>query len=67
MITFLIFYLVFAVIDILAAKYYNNKDFLDKTNKTDVGAYTGLSLIPVVNIFVFLVLVFFMLRGFIMK
>ena len=67
MVAFIIifFYILPLVVCTLLGRYYNNVEFLDKTDNSHVVEYVGFSMVPIFNIIIILVSIFYITKDFI--
>lgn len=67
MVAFIIifFYILPFIVCTLLGRYYNNVEFLDKTDDDQVSEYVGFSMVPIFNIFMILVSIFCITKDFI--
>lgn len=61
----ILFYILPLIICTLLGKYYNNVEFLDKTDDDQVGEYVGFSMVPIFNIITIIVGIFYITRDYI--
>lgn len=61
----ILFYILPLIICTLLGKYYNNVEFLDKTDDDQVNEYVGLSMVPIFNIITIIVGIFYITRDYI--
>lgn len=59
------FYILPFIVCTLLGRYYNNVEFLDKTDDDQVSEYVGFSMVPIFNIFMILVSIFYITKDFI--
>ena len=62
-ITFL--YILPLIVCTLLGRYYNNVEFLDKTDDDQVSEYVGFSMVPILNIITIVVGIFYITKDFI--
>lgn len=67
MVAFIIifFYILPLIICTLLGKYYNNVEFLDKTDDGQVSEYVGFSMVPILNIITIIVGIFYITKDYI--
>lgn len=61
----IVFYILPFIVCTLLGRYYNNVEFLDKTDSDQVNEYVGFSMVPIFNIFMVLVSIFYITKDFI--
>lgn len=61
----ILFYILPLIICTLLGKYYNNVEFLDKTDDDQVSEYVGFSMVPIFNIITIIVGIFYITRDYI--
>lgn len=61
----ILFYILPLIICTLLGKYYNNVEFLDKTDDDQVSEYVGFSMAPIFNIITIIVGIFYITRDYI--
>lgn len=59
------FYILPFIVCTLLGRYYNNVEFFDKTDSDQVNEYVGFSMVPIFNIFMILVGIFYITKDFI--
>lgn len=67
MVAFIIifFYILPPIVCTLLGRYYNNVEFLDKTDDDQVSEYVGLSMVPIFNIIIIFVSIFYITKDFV--
>lgn len=67
MVAFIIifFYILPLIVCTLLGRYYNNVEFLDKTDDDQVSEYVGFSMFPILNIITIVVGIFCITKDFI--
>lgn len=61
----ILFYILPFIVCTLLGRYYNNVEFLDKTDNSQVVEYVGFSMIPVFNIIIIFVSIFYITKDFV--
>lgn len=61
----IVFYILPFIVCTLLGRYYNNVEFLDKTDSDQVNEYVGFSMVPIFNIFMILVSIFYVTKDFV--
>ena len=67
MVAFIIipFYILPFIVCTLLGRYYNNVEFLDRTDNSQVVEYVGFSMIPIFNIIIIFVGIFYITKDFV--
>lgn len=67
MVAFIIifFYILPFIVCTLLGKYYNNVEFLDKTDDDQVSEYVGFSMVPILNMIAIVVGIFYITKDYI--
>ena len=61
----ILFYILPLIVCTLLGKYYNNVEFLDKTDDDQVSEYVELSMVPIFNIITIIVGIFYITKDYI--
>lgn len=61
----ILFYILPFIVCTLLGRYYNNVEFLDKTDNSQVVEYVGFSMTPVFNIIIIFVSIFYITKDFV--
>lgn len=61
----ILFYILPFIVCTLLGRYYNNVEFLDRTDNSQVVEYVGFSMIPIFNIIVIFVSIFYITKDFV--
>jgi hypothetical protein len=61
----ILFYILPFIVCTLLGRYYNNVEFLDRTDNSQVVEYVGFSMIPIFNIIIIFVGIFYITKDFI--
>lgn len=61
----ILFYILPFIVCTLLGRYYNNVEFLDRTDNSQVVEYVGFSMIPIFNIIIIFVSIFYITKDFI--
>lgn len=61
----ILFYILPLIVCTLLGKYYNDVEFLDKTDDDQVNEYVGLSMIPILNMVVIVAGIFYITKDYI--
>lgn len=61
----IVFYILPFIVCTLLGRYYNNVEFIDKTNDDQVEGYVISSVIPILNMIVILVGIFYITKDFV--
>lgn len=61
----ILFYILPFIVCTLLGRYYNNVEFLDRTDNSQVVEYVGFSMIPIFNIIIIFVSIFYITRDFV--
>ena len=61
----IVFYILPFIVCTLLGRYYNNVEFLDKTDDDQVSEYVGFSMFPILNIITIVVGIFYITKDFI--
>lgn len=63
--TIIVFYILPFIVCTLLGRYYNNVEFIDKTNDDQVEGYVIFSVIPILNMIVILIGIFYITKDFV--
>lgn len=63
--TIIFFYILPLIVCTLLGRYYNNVEFLDKTDDDQVSEYVGFSMVPIFNIIIIFVSIFYITKDFV--
>nr|DAT64428.1 MAG TPA: hypothetical protein [Bacteriophage sp.] len=61
----ILFYILPFIVCALLGRYYNNVEFLDRTDNSQVVEYVGFSMIPIFNIIIIFVGIFYITKDFV--
>lgn len=61
----IVFYILPFIVCTLLGRYYNNVEFIDKTNDDQVEGYVIFSVIPILNIITIVVGIFYITKDFV--
>lgn len=61
----ILFHILPFIVCTLLGRYYNNVEFLDKTDNSQVVEYVGFSMVPIFNIIIILVGIFYITKDFV--
>ncbi len=61
----IVFYILPFIVCTLLGRYYNNVEFIDKTNDDQVEGYVIFSVIPILNMIVILIGIFYITKDFV--
>lgn len=61
----ILFYILPFIVCTLLGRYYNNVEFLDRTDNSQVVEYAGFSMIPIFNIIIIFVGIFYITKDFV--
>lgn len=61
----IVFYILPFIVCTLLGRYYNNVEFIDKTNDGQVEGYVIFSVIPILNMIVILIGIFYITKDFV--
>lgn len=61
----ILFYILPFIVCTLLGRYYNNVEFLDRTDNSQVIEYVGFSMIPIFNIIIIFVGIFYITKDFV--
>jgi hypothetical protein len=61
----ILFYILPFIVCTLLGRYYNNVEFLDRTDNSQVVEYVGFSMIPIFNIIIIFVGIFYITKDFV--
>lgn len=61
----IVFYILPFIVCTLLGRYYNNVEFIDKTNDDQVEGYVMFSVIPILNMIVILIGIFYITKDFV--
>lgn len=61
----ILFHILPFIVCTLLGRYYNNVEFLDRTDNSQVVEYVGLSMIPIFNIIIIFVGIFYITKDFV--
>lgn len=61
----IVFYILPFIVCTLLGRYYNNVEFLDKTDDGQVSEYAGFSMAPILNIITIIVGIFYITKDYI--
>lgn len=61
----ILFYILPFIVCTLLGRYYNNVEFLDRTDNSQVVEYVGFSMIPIFNIIIIFVGIFYIAKDFV--